>query len=274
MASALKENGYFYVDVNEDVTANILSHFKFSREFFSQNFQFKSQFSLAGTRRTYGYKYLPSVEKEYWKVRKISCQKWPSEEWKKICYNLADKLRKITAECLFILLREIGYSEEVIYKCLNQHDRFKSSEKISHNGNDEDTVIDFFQFSTDFMETFLYYPNSRDDWTQPADIHADTGMLTIIPCIHRIPGSLQIFDFSRNSWVSIEENGLPKDSQQMRCVIISGDILSRMSNNYYLATQHRVVMPPHSTERVSMIYEILPYPEWIIDCNSNLDQKK
>lgn len=59
-----------------------------------------------------------------------------------------------------------------IYELFNgDHEYFQRLLQGEACNTPEDEVVDNFQFSTNFMEAFLYQKNDRVEWTQPADIH-------------------------------------------------------------------------------------------------------
>jgi hypothetical protein len=76
----MKSNGFFLLDLDGtsrnggeikrtgSVTAPVVPMFSAVKEFFGEPPEFKSQFALTDGRRVYGYKALPSLDKEYWKV--------------------------------------------------------------------------------------------------------------------------------------------------------------------------------------------------------------
>lgn len=170
------------------------------REFFKQDLDFKSTFALSDGRRVYGYKALQSMEKEYWKVRKSSAQLWPSSSLKQACYNYMNHAHAITWLCMKVsyhrdsnsphevLLSGIGLDDEYINHLFNTDRTYLEmlQETVLEKGRKrdevqkpddpkfatpEDEVPDLMQFSTNFMEAFLYQPNTREEWTQPADVH-------------------------------------------------------------------------------------------------------
>ncbi len=65
----LRRHGYIYLELATDELAQVQKCAKESSEFFEMPVDYKSQFTIEGNRRTWGYKWLPSLRKEYVKVR-------------------------------------------------------------------------------------------------------------------------------------------------------------------------------------------------------------
>lgn len=65
----LRRHGYIYLELESDVLDQVRKCAKESSEFFEEPVEYKSQFTIEGNRRTWGYKWLPSLRKEYVKVR-------------------------------------------------------------------------------------------------------------------------------------------------------------------------------------------------------------
>jgi hypothetical protein len=64
----LRLHGYLYLDLAPDEYDQVQKCAKESSEFFSQPIEYKTPFTIEGNRRTWGYKWLPSLRKEYVKV--------------------------------------------------------------------------------------------------------------------------------------------------------------------------------------------------------------
>jgi hypothetical protein len=65
----LRRHGYIYLELESDQLEQVHKCAKESGEFFQDPVEYKSQFTIEGNRRTWGYKWLPSLRKEYVKVR-------------------------------------------------------------------------------------------------------------------------------------------------------------------------------------------------------------
>lgn len=64
----LRRHGYIYLELASDELEQVRKCAKESNDFFQEPVDYKTQYTIEGNRRTWGYKWLPSLRKEYVKV--------------------------------------------------------------------------------------------------------------------------------------------------------------------------------------------------------------
>lgn len=113
----------------------------------------------------------------------------------------------------------------------------------------------------------IYYPplNSDDPLVKNGSIraaaHEDINLLTILPSATE--SGLEILRKYDKKWI-------PVNDKRGEVVIDTGEMFSRLSNNYFPAITHRVVNPPliegkEAPERMSLPFFCHPNPEAILD---------
>jgi isopenicillin N synthase-like dioxygenase len=94
--------------------------------------------------------------------------------------------------------------------------------------------------ATSFSEAFLYHDNPSDDYIEPCPMHADMGLLTIIP-VGDGPAALEMFSWSCGGWVNVETSKQMTSDPRV-CVVFPGDLLTAVTNGFFQPTAHRVVV--------------------------------
>jgi isopenicillin N synthase-like dioxygenase len=101
----------------------------------------------------------------------------------------------------------------------------------------------------------------------PCSVHTDASLLTIVPrCVG--PPGLEILNWRAGAWQAVEaQSGSPNE-----CIVFAGDMLPRLLNGAILAAQHRVNLPPVTTDqvRLSTPMELFPDPRLLLDCAKTL----
>jgi len=78
----------------------------------------------------------------------------------------------------------------------------------------------------------------------PVKPHTDQYLLTILP-LNSLNPSLELWDFSAKSWINIECDARAQQIKPFTyAVIIPGECLARLTNDFFVPTVHRVVSPP------------------------------
>jgi len=90
------------------------------------------------------------------------------------------------------------------------------------------------------------------------EAHLDVGFVTIDPCTET-PG-LEAEDCDGN-WMEVEA----MKTQPTEAILLVGETLSKISNGYYTATNHRVLRPPPGVHRIACPFLLRGRPEAIID---------
>lgn len=101
-----------------------------------------------------------------------------------------------------------------------------------------DELIDSFsneEISTSVIRILRYisFPCPSNEVLELARDHTDIGLITFMPCSST--KTLEILNTS-SQWINVEEG---KD--KFIVTIIGGEQLAYLSNNYYIATRHRVI---------------------------------
>jgi hypothetical protein len=153
---SFRKNGYAYVTLSDQQLEQVNKCFVASRKYFSFPLEMKEKCTIEGNLRTYGYKHLPSLNKEYLKVRKTDYQRWPEDPYyQKTCYDTYDTLHLLTKDILWLLLQYVGFSKEDFIALTQFHPPYP----VSH------------EFSTSFLEIFHYFANNQAHPTVPCPHH-------------------------------------------------------------------------------------------------------
>jgi len=106
-------------------------------------------------------------------------------------------------------------------------------------------------FSLSHLNILRYFDHTK---SIPVNAHTDQYLITLLP-INSDNASLDIWDFSKEDWISLEsifqKNGMAPFTY---AVVIVGETLSRITNDYFVSTLHRVVAPSHLQARFSCPY--------------------
>lgn len=97
--------------------------------------------------------------------------------------------------------------------------------------------------------------------------HQDLGLLTLV-CPTDVP-ALQIFDYIDLEWKNVEKN-----RKHNELIVMVGESLSTITNNYYLPATHQVAKPLN--HRLSLVYHLRLRNDAILDSRlfeSNITQK-
>ena len=91
---------------------------------------------------------------------------------------------------------------------------------------------------SDVMDTFYYYKHPLPP-AHSCDAHTDIDLLTIIPRAYGSAG-LEILDWAVGEWVKAESL-----LSEYQCLVFPGKCMEVLSNEFYLATLHKVVSSPN-----------------------------
>lgn len=223
LSANLLQNGYIFVRMS---TEELQVHQQ-SREAFAAFWALpeseKNKYYIGDSSRRWGYRHLPYMRKEYFKVRKTTAMKWPPEgPLKERVMNEYEMFDSITKRVLECLARRFGFAQHL-------------SDMLAHDPARSPAV----EMATSFGEAFLYHGNPTDEYVEPCPTHSDMGLLTIIPPGDG-PAALELFNWSSN-WQNVETSSQMRSDPRV-CVVFPGDLLSAITNNYFQATPHRVVV--------------------------------
>ncbi len=140
-------------------------------------------------------------------------------------------------------------------------------QQISHEMQWDPAVLLNLITPTAFPETGLtascmrlnHYKAENDQNADPilSAVHEDLVLLTFV-CPTNVPG-LEIYDFvGDGEWLDVEAQQNPQD-----VIVMAGEVLAKISNNYYLPASHRVRRP--NQDRTSLVYQLRPRDDVILD---------
>eukprot|EP01124_Arcella_intermedia_P006827 TRINITY_DN14121_c0_g1_i2.p1 TRINITY_DN14121_c0_g1~~TRINITY_DN14121_c0_g1_i2.p1 ORF type:complete len:322 (-),score=59.69 TRINITY_DN14121_c0_g1_i2:46-1011(-) len=127
-------------------------------------------------------------------------------------------------------------------------------------------------FSLSHMNMLRYYDPSKPI---PVNQHTDQYLLTVIPLNSSNP-SLEVWDFKDKEWIPIERN-IKSQYPDAPCysigVVLVGETLSWITNDYFVSSLHRVVAP-NKTARFSCPFFLSAQKNKILDPSRYMGQGK
>eukprot|EP01122_Echinamoeba_exundans_P000160 TRINITY_DN1013_c0_g1_i1.p1 TRINITY_DN1013_c0_g1~~TRINITY_DN1013_c0_g1_i1.p1 ORF type:complete len:629 (+),score=62.62 TRINITY_DN1013_c0_g1_i1:34-1887(+) len=248
LCNTLQSNGFIFVRISEEDLAIHRRSRQALAQFWKLPVEEKNKYYIGDSSRRWGYRQLAYLNKEYFKIRKTNGMVWPSDgTLKQLAMAEYEMFNSVLKNLLHGIGRHIGFERE-----LEDMLHYPANLPLSAEN------------ATSFGEAFLYGANETDQFVEPCPMHADMGLLTIIPPGDG-PPALELFSW-QHGWQNVEaSNTMTTDSRV--CVVFPGDLLGAVTNDFFQATPHRVVMPPRSGPRESIIFEILPRPDYVIDCS-------
>jgi len=116
------------------------------------------------------------------------------------------------------------------------------------------------------MNLLNYY---NPEISMPVDPHTDYTMITVLP-LNSETEALEAWSCKEGKWVTVENS---KSTSFTEAIVIVGETLSRLTNDYFIGTLHRVVAPKVKS-RFSCPYFISAKQEAILDYSAFVGEEK
>jgi isopenicillin N synthase-like dioxygenase len=234
LCDRFSQTGYLFLQLSDTDTAAIYAARAQISQFFKLGSEDKLRFHAGEDYRYWGYNNMPSLRKEHLKLRQHDSIPWPEDTNYVLGQAIVgcDILARSAQKLAKVLIAYIGVPKEVLatmFEAQNMHSKMLSSADRS---------------AVSFGESFLYHGNNSDDYVEPCPTHQDMGLLTIIPAAEGVP-ALEVVNWAsrKNGFQNVEL------STQMQnpgvCVVFPGNLMERLSNQFYVSTPHRVVVRIH-----------------------------
>lgn len=270
--TALKTEGFFRIQLNENEMNTVTQVFDVMRKFTKQSLREKLNHttqSIGSMQPPFGYRQT-KLNKEYFVCRKIpkGCEdilQFPNVAFQDAVMTYVEMMGKITQNILKTVLDELGCDEETVDALLK--DTLKPGDSLKTLG------------FTSMTELFRYncegYADGEYRYRVPCGDHQDVSLFTVIPkCLG--PCGLEVFNW-KGYWEAAESN-----SKSNECIVFGGELLHRITAGKISPASHRVVVPvvpEHRTEsdedcdRFSCPFELLLHPMYTIDCEKLFPHK-
>jgi isopenicillin N synthase-like dioxygenase len=223
LCDSLRSNGYIFVRITEEELAIHRRSRQAISEFWNLPVDEKNKYYIGDSSRRWGYRRLEYLNKEYFKIRKTHGMTWPVDGvLKQLAIAEYEMFNSVLKKLLRGVGRHIGFDSE-LENMLN----YPPSLPLDREN------------ATSFSEAFMYGENPTDQYVEPCPMHSDMGLLTIIPPGDG-PPALELFSW-QHGWQNVEASYVMRNDGHV-CVVFPGDLLSAITNDFFQATPHRVVV--------------------------------
>lgn len=225
--------------ITQGFSIQAFPHYKITQEafsaaesFFSRSPSYKRKYQFPEAE--YGYKALKY--KEFF----IICDPIIPDELIP-CLTYANLMHEFSKNCLIQIAKIINLPPENLLSLISQTPITENSRSPS--------LVRIIHYSGN--------PQCKHEPMFAADPHQDIGLLTFVP--KTVSPALDVYDFSKDGqWLEIE-NELSGD----QIIVLVGETLSKISNNYFIAGVHRVRIT--AKPRISLVYQLRANPQSELD---------
>jgi len=199
----------------------------------------------------FSYSQRKNVGKDSFKIRGLTsnCKAKLSMDGFDDIDNLFDKIYQVNTYLHEIGIKVMEAITKALYKDIGDYLLSKIEQVWDYPSTSP------YQLS--YMNLLSYYDPEKP---VPVDPHTDYTLITVLP-LNSKGEALEVWSCKENKWIGLESSNTTSFTE---AIVIVGETLSRITNDYFLSTVHRVVAPKY-VPRFSCPFFISAKQDTILD---------